>query len=104
MDDELLNQHMADVKRFADIAQSLAATVLVVPYDNTVNASPSRVDQYRRFLERAAAFDVPVCSLLDAFDGRPIESLRVNSLDAHPNAEASKIAAARSVECILAKL
>jgi hypothetical protein len=104
MDDELLNRHMADVRRFVDMAHSLTATVLVVPYDNTVNASPSRVEQYRHFLERAAAFDVPVCSLLGAFDGRPVESLRVNSLDAHPNAEASRIAAAHTVECILAKL
>jgi hypothetical protein len=62
------------------------------------------VEQYRHFLERAAAFDVPVCSLLGAFDGRPVESLRVNALDAHPNAEASRVAAAHTVECILAKL
>jgi hypothetical protein len=101
LDDALLDRHMSDVGEFVEIARSMASGVHVVPYDNNINAAPARREQYLRFLDKAAAHGIPVCSLAAAFDGYSPEALRVNALDAHPNAEANRLAAARIADCVL---
>ena len=101
-DDSLLARHMEDLGKFVAIARAGGSAVLIVPYDNSIEASPALAEQYRHFLNAARSHGLPACSLADTFKDLPVKSLRVNSLDGHPNAAANRLAAAQAAACIVA--
>ena len=100
--EELLRRHFRDIRAFVALANESGAVARVVPFE--FELGPRNRARYRRFLELAEDYDVPVCSLGSAFDGHAIEELWVNSLDAHPNTFANGIAVRSAVDCLFGSL
>lgn len=92
-DSALVARHLADVRRFVELARASGAEVAVVPFDVAVRADESIRRRYARFVSAAGAAGVPVISLERAFDAQPFADLTVNELDRHPNALAHRLAA-----------
>ena len=98
-DKELMRKHFTDLRRFVSLANDNGAAVRIVPWGFQIGQSART--QYNQFLKLAADFELPICSLEGAFEGKSIKVLRVNSLDSHPNAYANSIAVGATWDCII---
>jgi hypothetical protein len=98
-DKELMRMHFTDLRRFVSLANYNGAAVRIVPWGFQIGQSART--QYNQFLKLAADFELPICSLEGAFEGKSIKVLRVNSLDSHPNAYANSIAVGATWDCII---
>lgn len=98
-DNELMQKHFADLRRFVSLANDNGAAVRIVPWGFQIGQSART--QYSQFLKLAADFELPICSLDGAFEGKSIKVLRVNSLDSHPNEYANSIAVGATLDCII---
>jgi hypothetical protein len=100
-DASLVSAHMADLERFVNIASQRGARVKVVPFDNTILASPELRERDTTFVRQLQARGIPVCPLLDTFDGFAFQDLAVNApFDGHPNAKAHRLAAGAVADCL----
>jgi len=103
-DASLVSAHMADLERFVHIASQRGALVKVVPFDNTILASPELRERDTAFVLQLQARGIPVCPLLDTFDGFAFRDLAVNApFDGHPNEKAHSLAAAAVADCLAAE-
>jgi hypothetical protein len=99
-DSALVTRHLADLARFVSLARDGGASVRIVPFDIAVVADQRLRSRDERFVARAEAAGLPLCPIINAFDGRAFNSLTVNALDLHPNAAANALAANAALPCI----
>ena len=99
-DDALLQRHYANLDRFVRAVVDGGASAWIVPFDNATAYHEVYRARYRRFVQDARNFGLPVCDLEGAFDGYAFEALRVNLLDPHPNALANRLAVDRTLDCL----
>lgn len=89
----LVERHVADLLRLAEVARSKGADFAAVPFNpsfaQTGGDHRARLD----FLARARAAGVVVWPLEHAFDGIPYEELIVNAMDHHPSVRANRVLA-----------
>jgi lysophospholipase L1-like esterase len=93
-DSTLVRRHLEDLRRFVAIADSVRVAAAIVPVDMAASVDPATLRRYESFVSAAQAGGLPVVSISHAFDGYPIRSITVGSLDGHPNALGHRIAAA----------
>ncbi len=98
LDDALLHRHNEDLIRFVALAKEHGSDVRIVPYIHQIGDLDRNI--YKRFVDEAHMAGLPLCSLEKAFAGYSIESLRVNSLDGHPNGLANRIAVETVFDCL----
>jgi hypothetical protein len=93
-DTALVRRHLADLRRFVAIAESAGAATAIVPIDIGTSVDTATLRRYDQFVAAGKAVGLPMVSIAHAFDGHPVESITVGSLDGHPNALGHHIAAA----------
>lgn len=93
-DSALVRRHLADLTRFVAIADGAGAAMAIVPIDMGTSIDTATLRRYEGFVRAGKAAGLPFISISHAFDGFPIASITVGSLDGHPNARAYHIAAA----------
>lgn len=101
-DEDLLKRHLTDLRRFVSLANEHGAEVRIVPF--SFQSVQSQHTRYRRFVQLAMDFDLPVCSLEGAFEGHSPEVLHVNKLDGHPSAYANRLAVEAAWDCLTMQL
>ncbi|MFO0687928.1 MAG: SGNH/GDSL hydrolase family protein [Myxococcota bacterium] len=87
----LVERHVADLLRLAEVAGSRGADVVVVPFNPAFAQSEGDHRARLEFLARARAAGLVVWPLEHVFDGVPYDELIVNAMDHHPNARANRI-------------
>ncbi len=97
-DSGLLAEHISDLGKFVAVAESIGSTVVIVPFDLQTTAEAQL--RYSSFVESVADHGLPLCSLEGTFADFPPEALHVNSLDAHPNPLANRLAIDAAFDCI----
>jgi hypothetical protein len=97
----LMARHLADIARFASIAQQSGARILVVPYDLAVTLQGSARDRYKDFLRQTQSVGIPVCSLEHTWDGHTFRELTLSPTDGHPNEGSIRMAADAISTCLL---
>jgi len=93
-DSALVRRHLEDLRHFVALADSVCVAAAIVPLNHAVSVDLATLRRYESFVSAAQAGGLPVVSISHAFDGYPIRSITVGSLDGHPNALAHRIAAA----------
>jgi hypothetical protein len=101
-DEKLVDVHLKDLDRFVQIGRKSGALVRIVPFDITVGVREQHHTRYRAFVRWAEGRGLPICSLEGVFERYDFGALRVNSLDAHPNALANRLAAQTTLGCLSA--
>ncbi|MGH7559687.1 MAG: GDSL-type esterase/lipase family protein [Gemmatimonadales bacterium] len=101
-DSTVMRRHMQDLDRFAQIASDGGAAVAIVPFDLHASTNPNVRTRYERWVSHAQQAGLPVVSIADAFIGRPVETLMVNTLDRHPNALGHRLGAEAATDGVLA--
>ncbi len=99
-DSALVQRHLVDLATFVAQAQTGGAEVRIVPFDIGVVADDRLRRRDERFLATAIAAGLPLCPILDAFEGVPLRALTVNALDLHPNELGNRLAAQAAAPCI----
>jgi len=89
----VLQRHMKDLRRLADMAGASGAIFALVPFDLSVAILESSRRRYELFRENAADAGLRVWPIDNAFIGQDYSTLVVNSMDHHPNRKANLLAA-----------
>jgi hypothetical protein len=92
-DDQLVSQHLVDIKRFVTLATDNGARAFVVPIDESVARTGGLRPGHRNFVRLAEKAGIPLIPVLEVFKGAEYSGLTVNWLDPHPNERAIRIAA-----------
>ena len=92
-DSSRVAQHLKDVCRLVRAAAANGAVTALVPLDIAPVLSPQYRGRMDRFVSQARAAGIPVLRVDSAFTNRKFSDLAVNSLDAHPNELANRLAA-----------
>lgn len=95
-----LDAHVEDLARFAAHARRAGASVIVAPFDQSVATHPAGRKRYEVFLDAARSGGIPLCSMLHAFDGHELATLRLNRLDGHPSILANRLAVEHVGPCV----
>lgn len=99
-DTALVRRHLGDLARFVAVADSAGAAVAIVPVDIAPSVDAASLRRYERFVAQGTAAGLPFISIPHAFDGHPVPTITVSSLDGHPNALGHHLAAAAAAPAL----
>jgi hypothetical protein len=103
-DPALVAAHLEEVQAFVRSAEGSGAAALVVPLDVEVGADPLRLIRYRRFVDAAAAADIPVLAVDSLFVGRALRPFVLDTLDRRPGPLVHRLVAEAVARRLIATL
>ncbi|MEZ5365640.1 MAG: GDSL-type esterase/lipase family protein [Bryobacterales bacterium] len=101
--DDLLDEHMRDLAHFVEVAEEAGAVAAIVPMDLDVSLGGPHMARYRRFVQRAREHGLPVWDLSAALADTHRQEFVLNRFDAHPNAQAYRLAARSVIDRLAGK-